>query len=101
MLLYLGVSIAAVELFIFVGGLCYGFIAAWGRGPATLSFPWLLWASLAVIAPAVLLLAVHLADVGLFRTRESEEWQQRLPERFVKDVWALPRSSWKRHDFCK
>jgi hypothetical protein len=83
MLLYLGISIAAVELFIFVGGLCYGFIASWGRGPAGLSFPWLLWASLAVIAPAVILLAVHQADVGLFRAREDEsgEWQQRLPER--------------------
>jgi hypothetical protein len=81
MLLYLGISIAAVELCIFVGGLCYGFIASWGRGPAGLSFPWLLWGSLAVIAPAVILLAVHQADVGLFRARESEDWQQRLPER--------------------
>jgi cell division protein FtsL len=48
-----------------------------------LSFPWLLWASLSVIAPAVILLAVHKADVGLFRKRkeESEEWQRLLPER--------------------
>jgi hypothetical protein len=82
MLLYVGISIAAVELFIFVGGLCYGFIASWGRGVAALSFPWLLWGSLALIAPAVILLAVHQADVGLFRTREeSEDWQRRLPER--------------------
>jgi hypothetical protein len=31
MLIYLGISIAAVELFILAGGFCYGLIASWGR----------------------------------------------------------------------
>ncbi|MDR2161558.1 MAG: hypothetical protein LBO77_05385 [Desulfovibrio sp.] len=81
MLLYLGISIAAVELFLAVGGLCFGFIASLGRGP--FSFPWLLWGSLSLLVPAVILLAVHLADVGLFAPsgEEAEEWQRRLPER--------------------
>ena len=86
--LYVAVSIATVEMILAVGGLAYGFIASPGRGVGAHSFPWLVWGSLSIIIPAIILLAVHQADVGLFRKPkgpDSEaEWQKQLPERMQR-----------------
>ena len=86
--LYVAASIATVEMILAVGGLCYSFIASPTRGLGAQSFPWLAWGSLAIIVPAVILLAVHQADVGLFRkpkgTDSELEWQKQLPERMQR-----------------
>jgi membrane protein implicated in regulation of membrane protease activity len=83
--LYIAVSIAAVELLIAVGAVFFGFLGAGARGARAFAFPWLSWGASAVLAPALILLLVHLADVGLFRSSgkadSDEEWQKRLPER--------------------
>ncbi len=84
--LYLAVSIVAVELLLVVGAVFYSFIsAARSGGGAVPAFPWLMWGSLAVLFPAVILLAVHHADVGLFRSSKNgdgdAEWQAHLPDR--------------------
>jgi hypothetical protein len=88
--LYIAVSLVAVELLVGVGSLLYGFING-GQEPGrafTFSFPWLYFGITAVLAPALVLLLVHLADVGLFRKPEGAaseaEWQKLLPLRMQK-----------------
>lgn len=82
--LYIAASIAAVELLAIVGALFYGFMGA-GVGEHGFAFPWLHWAAMAVVVPALILLLVHFADVGLFGARArgdgDQEWQRHLPER--------------------
>lgn len=83
--IYVAVSLVAVELLIAVGALVFGFITAGGAGFA---FPWLTWGALAVIAPTLVLLLVHSADVGLFRSPsgglQEQEWQKLLPLRLQR-----------------
>ncbi len=85
--LYVAVSIVTVELLLSVGALCYGFIAA-ASAQGRYSFPWLVWGATMAIAPACILLTVHLADVGLFRAgrrgEADKDWQAHLPERLRK-----------------
>lgn len=88
--LYIAVSIVAVELLIAVGAVLYSFISATpgNTGSPVLSFPWLSWGAVSGVAPALILLLVHLADVGLFRppggAASEQEWQKLLPERIQK-----------------
>ncbi len=87
---YIAVSIAAVELLIAGGALLFGFMGASGdlSGSRLIPFPWISWAAVSLLAPALILLAVHLADVGLFRAPDGaaseQEWQKHLPERLQK-----------------
>jgi len=88
---YIGVCIVAVELLIAGGALLFAFMGASGGGGTVsraVSFPWVTWAAVALLTPAFILLAVHLADVGLFRAPGSaaseQEWQKHLPERLQK-----------------
>ena len=82
--LYIAASIAAVELLVVVGALFYGFMGS-GAGEHGFAFPWLHWAAMAVVVPALILLLAHFADVGLFGARArgdaDQEWQRHLPER--------------------
>lgn len=85
--MYVAVSIVAIELLITVGGVLYGFMSAAGTGRNAFSFPWLTWGALAVVSPTLILLLVHFADVGLFRTPGAEteqEWQKHLPQRLQR-----------------
>ncbi|MDL2316098.1 hypothetical protein LJC59_03340 [Desulfovibrio sp. OttesenSCG-928-A18] len=87
--MYIAVSIVAVELLVAVGALFYGFLSAGAAGTeARFTFPWLSWGAVAVIAPSLILLAVHLADVGLFRQpvrgASDKDWQRLLPSRMQK-----------------
>ena len=89
--LYVSVAIVAVELLVTVVALCYGIITA---PPQTgdgfhLAFPWLSWIAAMVIAPALIIVAVHLAAGGLVGSgeRSAEEdaaWQAHLPERIQR-----------------
>ena len=85
---YIGVSIVGVELLIAGGALLFGFVGASGEGARVVSFPWVAWGAVALLTPAFILLAVHLADVGLFRApgdaASEAEWQKHLPERLQK-----------------
>jgi len=86
---YIAVSIAAVELLIAGGAILFGFMGALGDGAAgrVIVFPWMTWGAVALLAPAFILLAVHLADVGLFHApggASEAEWQKHLPERLQK-----------------
>jgi len=87
---YIGVSIVAVELLIAGGALLFAFMGASGDGVVSraIPFPWVTWGAVALLAPAFILLAVHLADVGLFRAPDGAaseaEWQKHLPERLQK-----------------
>ncbi len=94
---YLSVAIFFVELI--VGGVAffYGIIHAEPGphgGPPQFQFPWLAYGIAAVVAPAALLLIVHMAGVGLFRSiqkktpEEEEAWRQNLPRRLQK-VYAI------------
>lgn len=88
--LYIAVSIAGVELMIATGAVLYSFISAVPdtSGAARVIFPWLSWGALSAVAPALILLLVHLADVGLFRAPggaySEQEWQKLLPARMQK-----------------
>ena len=97
LLFYLSVAIFLLELV--VGGVAffYGIIHAVpdvNGGPPRFQFPWLGYALAAILAPAALLLIVHLAGVGLFRSlrgkdaQEDEAWRADLPERLRK-VYAI------------
>lgn len=96
LMFYLVVAIFMLELV--VGGVAffYGLIHAVPDpqgGPPKFQFPWLAYVLAAVLAPAALLLIVHLAGVGLFRSMEKdkdrdEAWRQDLPERLRK-VYAI------------
>jgi MFS family permease len=87
---YIAVSIVAVELLIVVGALLFGFMSASGGRAAgrVVAFPWVGCGAAALLTPAFILLAVHLADVGLFRApggaASEAEWQKHLPERLQK-----------------
>lgn len=82
--LYIAVTIGAVELLVAVGAIVYGFMSS-GSDQRAFAFPWLYWAGLAVTVPALILMLVHFADVGLFSPRAGkdgdQEWQRHLPER--------------------
>ncbi|MDD2967531.1 MAG: hypothetical protein PHN64_08665 [Desulfovibrionaceae bacterium] len=94
LIFYLAVAILMLELI--VGGVAffYGLIHATPDpqgGPPQFQFPWLGYALAAVLTPAALLLIVHLAGVGLFRSvnkDKDEAWRQDLPERLRK-VYAI------------
>jgi hypothetical protein len=94
LIFYLAVAILMLELI--VGGVAffYGLIHATPDpqgGPPQFQFPWLGYALAAVLTPAALLLIVHLAGVGLFRSvnkEKDEAWRQDLPERLRK-VYAI------------
>lgn len=96
LLFYLSIGIVFLELI--VGGVAffYGVMhakPAQNGLPPQFQFPWLAYSIAAVVAPATLLLIVHLAGVGLFRSlrdtrAEDEEWRKDLPERLRK-VYAI------------
>ena len=89
--LYVSVAIVAVELLVTVVALCYGIITA---PPQTddgfrLAFPWISWIAAMVVAPALIVVIVHMAAGGLVgnRERSAEEdaaWQAQLPERIQR-----------------
>ncbi len=93
LLFYLSVAIFFLELI--VGGVAffYGIIhaePAANGGPPQFQFPWLSYAIAAVVAPAALLLIVHMAGVGLFRSMQKKSpeeeavWRENLPHRLQK-----------------
>lgn len=95
LLFYLAVAIFFLELVVGAVAFFYGVMHATPGvhgGPPRFQFPWLAYALAAVLVPAALLLIVHLAGVGLFRSLRSQEesavWQQNLPERLRK-VYAI------------
>ena len=95
MVLYLSMSIIFVELLITLAALCYGIVTARPPvqgGAPQFNFPWLTYFIALAVAPAALLLMVHLAGVGLFRSlrghEHDEAWQKKLPER-IRRVYAL------------
>ncbi len=97
LLFYLSVAIFFLELIVGAVAFFYGIIHAIpgeNGGPPQFQFPWLSYAIAAVVAPAALLLIVHMAGVGLFRSmhkRTAEEeaaWRENLPQRLQK-VYAI------------
>ncbi len=93
LLFYLSIAIFFLELI--VGGVAffYGIIHAIpgeNGGPPQFQFPWLTYGIAAIVAPAALLLIVHMAGVGLFRSmqkkspEEEEAWRENLPHRLQK-----------------
>ncbi len=93
LLFYLSVAIFFLELI--VGGVAffYGIIHAIpgeNGGPPQFQFPWLAYGLAAIMAPAALLLIVHMAGVGLFRSmqkkspEEEAAWRENLPHRLQK-----------------
>jgi len=92
---YLSMAIIFVELLITLAALCYGIVTAKppaGGGPPQFNFPWLSWLIALAVAPAALLLMVHLAGIGIFRSLRGHEadaqWQEKLPER-LRRVYAF------------
>ncbi len=94
---YLSIGIFFLEMV--VGGIAffYGIIHATpgvDGGPPQFQFPWLAYIIAAIVAPAALILIVHMAGVGLFRTlkgKDAEEeaaWQATLPKR-VRKVYTF------------
>jgi hypothetical protein len=67
--LYIFVSVGTVEFLLAVGALLFAFVngAPAPDGRFLPSFPWLSYSALALLVPALILLAAHLADVGLSR----------------------------------
>lgn len=95
LLFYLSVAIFFLELVVGAVAFFYGVIHAepgLNGGPPRFQFPWLGYVLAAVLLPTALLLIVHLAGVGLFRSlrgkEATEEWQKDLPERLRK-VYAI------------
>jgi hypothetical protein len=87
--LYIAVAIASVELLAGVMAVVYGFMqSSSATGQRGFAFPLLYWAATALLLPALILLLVHFADVGLFKTRagknSDEEWQRHLPDRMQR-----------------
>ena len=92
---YLSMAIIFVELLITLVALCYGIVTATtpaGGGLPQFNFPWIPYLVALVVAPALLLLMVHLTGVGLFRSlrghEEDQAWEQKLPER-IRRVYTL------------
>lgn len=85
---YMAVSIVAVELLVGVGAVLYGFISIEPGTADGFAFPWMSWGAVAVMAPTLILLLAHSADVGLFRApggaQAEKDWQRMLPERLQK-----------------
>lgn len=95
LLFYLSVAIFFLELVVGVVAFLYGVIHATPApdgGPPRFQFPWLAYILAAVVTPTALLLLVHLAGVGLFRSLRGQEqddvWRQDLPQRLRK-VFAI------------
>lgn len=94
LLFYLSIAIFFLELIVGAVAFFYGVIhAEMGTdGVPRFRFPWVAYAIAAIMAPAGLLLIVHLAGVGLFRSLRGEErdeaWRRELPERLRK-VYAI------------
>ena len=95
LLFYLSVAIFFLELVVGVVAFLYGVMHAEpgvNGGPPRFQFPWLVYALAAILTPAGLLLIVHLAGVGLFRSLrgqdQDEAWRQDLPQRLRK-VYAI------------
>jgi hypothetical protein len=95
MVLYLSMSIIFVELLITLAALCYGIVTArppTNGGTPQFNFPWLTYFIALAVAPAALLLMVHLTGVGLFRSlrghEDDEAWQKKLPDR-IRRVYSL------------
>jgi low affinity Fe/Cu permease len=95
MVFYLSMVIIFVEMLITLVALCYGIITA--KPPASggmpqFNFPWLTYFIALGVAPAVLLLMVHLTGVGLLRSLRGHEddnaWQEKLPNR-IRRVYSL------------
>jgi len=88
MVFYLSMAIIFVELLITLAALCYGIVTA--KPPADggvpqFNFPWLTYFIALGVAPAALLLMVHLTGAGLLRSlhghEDDEAWQEKLPDR--------------------
>ena len=95
MVFYLSMAIIFVELLITLVALCYGIVTARppvGGGVPQFNFPWLTYFIALAVAPAALLLMVHLTGVGLFRSLRGHEdddaWQEKLPDR-IRRVYSL------------
>jgi hypothetical protein len=95
MLFYLSMAIIFVELLITLVAICYGIVTARppvGGGVPQFNFPWLTYFIALGVAPAALLLMVHLTGVGLFRSLRGHEhdaaWQENLPDR-IRRVYSL------------
>ncbi len=97
LLFYLSIAIFMLELVVGAVAFFYGIIHAepgTNGAPPQFQFPWLGYALAAILAPAALLLIVHLAGVGLFRSlrgkniEEDEAWRKELPTRLRK-VYAI------------
>jgi hypothetical protein len=95
MLFYLSMAIIFVELLITLVALCYGIVTAKqpiGGGVPQFNFPWMSYFIALAVAPAALLLMVHLTGVGLFRSlrghEDDEAWQEQLPDR-IRRVYSL------------
>ena len=92
---YLAMTIIFVELLITLAALCYGIVTARpaaSGGPPQFNFPWITYFIALGVAPAVLLLMVHLTGVGLLRSlrghEDDEAWQEKLPDR-IRRVYGL------------
>ena len=95
MVFYLSMAIIFVELLITLAALCYGIVTARpsaGGGTPQFNFPWLTYFIALGVAPAVLLLMVHLTGVGIFRSlrehEDDEAWREKLPDR-IRRVYSL------------
>jgi len=95
MVLYLSMAIIFVELLITLVALCYGIVTARpsaSGGPPQFNFPWVAYLIALGVAPAVLLLMVHLTGIGLFRSLrghdDDDAWQEKLPDR-IRRVYVL------------
>jgi hypothetical protein len=89
---YLLACIAALEFLLASGAVFYAFVNGYTGpdGRFVFSFPLLAFAASGLGIPALLLLFVHFADVGLFRpagsvgTADGKAWHELLPERPAK-----------------
>lgn len=96
LLFYLVVGIVMLELVVGVAAFFYSIVNATPGGnglPPRFQFPWIAYGIAAVVAPAILLLIVHLLGIGLFRSlkrspEEEAKWKQKLPVR-VQRVYAI------------
>lgn len=94
LLFYLSIAIFFLELIVGAVAFFYGVIHAemGADGVPRFRFPWLAYGVAAVAAPAGLLLIVHLAGAGLFRSMRGgegdEPWREDLPDRLRK-VYAI------------
>ena len=95
MVFYLSMAVIFLECLITLAALCYGIVTARqpvNGGMPQFNFPWVTYFIALGLAPAVLLLMVHLTGVGLLRSlrghEDDEAWQEKLPDR-IRRVYAL------------